>query len=283
MLNAQTQTDPLDAQVEKVPDYREYLFRELEARKTRNAGYSLRAFARDLGLHAPKLSQILSRQCGVSERSARSLAKKLGLSVSESEFFVALVGAAHNRSKSARERSYTQIKEIVLNRYDNIDLDQFKILADWYHFAILELSEVKDFDSNPKWIAARLGLDRGTVELAIQRLIEKQLLTRNKAGRLVQTYKSLATPTDLPSREIRAHHAQILKKAAIALEENAVSARDYSTMTFAIDTRLLPEAKKMLKEFRRRFCSNFENRGSLDSVYCLAMQFFPLDERQKQV
>lgn len=56
--------------------YQHYMLSEFEGRKSRNPGYSLRAFARDLGLAAPKLSEILRGKGGLSEASARRLVVK---------------------------------------------------------------------------------------------------------------------------------------------------------------------------------------------------------------
>lgn len=56
-------------------NYRFFLKRELNARKARNAAYSLRSFARDLEMPSSKLSEVLNSKCGLSQKSAEKLAR----------------------------------------------------------------------------------------------------------------------------------------------------------------------------------------------------------------
>ena len=57
----------------------EFLGAEFSKRKLRNETYSLRAFARDLGVSASRLSEILSGKLGISEKTAETIASKLRL------------------------------------------------------------------------------------------------------------------------------------------------------------------------------------------------------------
>lgn len=57
---------------------RQLLSRELAARRGRNARYSLRAFARDLGLHHGTLAQLLHGRRRFTTRSATALVAALG-------------------------------------------------------------------------------------------------------------------------------------------------------------------------------------------------------------
>ena len=59
--------------------YQDILKAELEKRQRANARYSLRAFARDLGVSPSNLSEILQRKAGLSRIKAQEIAKKLNL------------------------------------------------------------------------------------------------------------------------------------------------------------------------------------------------------------
>ena len=54
--------------------YHDLINEEFEKRKQINSAYSLRAFARDLGISAPRLSQILNKKQGLSLNAAQNLA-----------------------------------------------------------------------------------------------------------------------------------------------------------------------------------------------------------------
>ncbi len=94
--------------------YRSYLERQYQARRGKNSAYSLRAFARNLGIAAPKLSQIFSGSCGLSGESAQRIAKKLDLSETETQYFVALVELEHSRSKIGKAQAQAWKKESFL-------------------------------------------------------------------------------------------------------------------------------------------------------------------------
>ncbi len=260
-------------------NYRNFLKEEFDIRKERNSNYSLRAFARDLDMPASKLSEILRGLSGLSSSSATKLASKLQLNVEETEWFICAVEAQHARSKKERAKAKEWISSFSHTQsFDELSLDRFKIISDWYHFALLELTEVEDFSSNEQWIARRLGIDQEIITLAIERLIDFGLLEKDILGNLKQTHSNLATPSGIPSRAIRKHHSQILSKAQDSLDHTEIEKRDFSSMLLVIDEDQVQEASKLIKEFRRNFdrllnesCSNKKR------VYALAVQFFPVD------
>lgn len=261
--------------------YRNIISRELEARKRRRVGYSLRAFARDLKIPAPKLSQVLSGVCGISPKRAKNIATVIGLSTEEKDFFISLVEAEHSRSPVDRKRAQEKIEKLAEDDgFASLSIERFKIISDWYHAALLELPKLQNFISSSKWIASRLGIDKKLVEAALERLVDFGLLEVDaKNSKLIRTNNYLATPSGIPSREIREHHSQILSKADQALDLVPISERDYSSMTMAIDATKIDEAREKLRNFRREFCKDIQQGEHKDRVYCLSIQFFPLDKK----
>lgn len=260
--------------------YRSFLERELEGRRQKNPAYSLRAFARSLAMPASKLSQVMRGICGLSRNSALRLSEKLGLDTQDQEYFVALVESEHSRSEIDRNLAQMRVRTLRATGYDQISLEKFRIIAEWHFFALLEITEVCDFQSHPEWIASRLGITPERAREAVALLLKHGLLTHAADGQaLRQTHAYLATPTDTPSQSIRKHHAQILAKAAHALEEVDITERDFSALTMAVDVTRLAEAKDALLKFRREFCEGQDKASKKNRVYCLAMQFFPLDQK----
>jgi len=80
-------------------NYIDFLKHQLELRLAKNQSYSLRAFARDLGLSASRLSEVLKKKKGLSINAAFLLTEKLGLTSKEKELFFLSVEALHSRSK----------------------------------------------------------------------------------------------------------------------------------------------------------------------------------------
>lgn len=262
--------------------YQHYILTEFQERKSRNPSYSLRAFARDVGVAAPKLSEILRGKKGLSEASARKLAPRLGLSKEESDLFVNLVIAKHARRQHEREGAEERLKQLTTRlRFNEASLDSFKVISDWYHFAILELCDLPDFQSSPSWIAKRLQISEKIATEAVHRLFDLGLLAEKKKGQWYQTEAVLATPSGIPSSAIRNHHRQVLTKAEEALTKFSVEERDFSATTLAVSESHLEEARKMIKTFRRDLAKKLSEAPRKDRVFCLSIQFFPLDRKKE--
>lgn len=90
--------------------YLNLLINEFNTRKNQNPSYSLRAFARDLDMSAPRLSQVLNKKQGLSVEAAKEVAQKLKCSELEKIWFCNSVGVLHSRSKSNKEKYKLKLK-----------------------------------------------------------------------------------------------------------------------------------------------------------------------------
>jgi uncharacterized protein (TIGR02147 family) len=256
--------------------YRDLLNREFAARCARNPHYSLRAFARDLKFLPSRLSDVMNGRQGLSAASATHLAHRLSLSKTECQWFAASVESQHARSQARRVSAQKTLEAMEANsRYRRLRDDVFAVVADWYHFAILELVSVSDFQPTPEWIGRKLGITPAVAALAVERLISVGLL-RREGGTLVATSSFVASPDEIPSEAVKRHHQQILEKSATALVHQPVAEREFSANTVAIDPADLPAIKADLKRFRRRFEQKYRKSANRTHVYCLASQFFSL-------
>ncbi|MCM2279053.1 MAG: TIGR02147 family protein [Oligoflexia bacterium] len=268
-------------------DYRRFLRERLESRCRANPRYSLRAFARDLGVSSARLSEVLNRKQGLSAASAAGIGMRLGLSKGEIVRFQDLVASEDARSKGAREAALQRIQsqlDQARDRYRQLEEDSFRAISDWYHYALLELTATRGFKSNPAWIARRLGISQVEAELAIERLLRLKLL-RLESGKLEATPEAPTTTNGVPSEAIRRFNQQILEKASRAISLQSVEERDISTVTVSIRKSDLPLFRERIKRFRRdfnRFAESAVPRHQREEVYSLAIQFFRLSEPEQK-
>jgi len=218
----------------------------------------MRAFASSLQLPPGRLSEVFSGKRPITAKMAQKIAQNLAASSDWHQAF------------SDSVRNSKQIKN-----YKLIDSDEFAIIADWYHFAILSLMETDDFSSKPQWIAKRLGISKVQVELAIDRLHRLQFIKRDDKGHLSLQLDQAATTSDIPSGALKASHKQTLEQAIDSLETVNVLSRDITSMSMAIDPKRLPEAKKMIRDFRRKL-AHFLEQGERTEVYNLNIQVVPV-------
>jgi uncharacterized protein (TIGR02147 family) len=97
---------------------------------------------------------------------------------------------------------------------------------------------------------------------------------------LKATGKQLTTTTEISDTAIRKNHHQGLELAQEALDSVPLELREFGAMTMAIDPKKIPEAKKMIINFRKQMAQFLEVDHQTE-VYRLQMQFFPLTKNLK--
>ena len=264
-------------------DYREWLKREFESRSRRNPRYSLRAFARDLGILPSRLSEVLKGHYGLSPAAAEAIARRLGLSASETKRFRDLVESRHARSRAQRKLAEQRVREARKLPARVLDLDHFRLISDWYHYGILELTYVQGFKNDARWISNALEVPLVQVELAIERLKRLGLLIEGFDGKLRANDEFTDTPNDVPSEGLKRHHEQLIDKAGKSVYTQGVDQRELNSIMFSFDRKDMGEARAVIREFRDEFCKRFGSSQQKNSVYCLAVQFFDLTPNASKV
>ncbi|MGZ3710378.1 MAG: DUF4423 domain-containing protein [Bdellovibrionota bacterium] len=206
------------------------------------------------------------------------MAKALGLSTDEATEFCDQVESQHSRDQRKRQAALARLATTKAS-YHSLSLDAFQVISDWYHYAILELSLTKHFQSHSEWIAMQLDLSVTVVESAIERLKRLDMLAEDSLGQLRPSSNFSASPDGVPSDAIKKFHRQILEKAILAIDFQSVTERDFSSMVMAIDDSRLDEAKQEIKKFRREFDLKFASSQNKNQVYCLSTQFFRLQAK----
>ena len=243
------------------PDFRVFLQNELMRRCRVNPRYSLRAFARYLEIEPSALSKLLHGKRAFSTNTIQRLGRRLGLDTADLE-----------RMSSQREKKLPRPDD-----YETLALDHFRIISDWYHYAILELTRTKGFKADTKGVARVLGISVPEVNTAVERLVRLGMLEITPEGTWIDRAEFVTTIghafTNVGFRNLQ---RQILAKAIHALDEIPLERRHQSSMTMAIDSSRLPEAVERIKKFRRDLCKYLEAGENVDSVYNLTISLYPL-------
>lgn len=268
---------------QKQRDFRQILKSELAERISQNPSYSLRAFARDLDLSAAQVSHLLNGRKGVSPQAAEKIGKRLGWTAKEIEFFCSLVASEYARSRTSKQVAREQLKkyDLVDQNAIELQLDLFKIVADWHHFAILELLKLSRQKQTVRSIAKRFLISEIEVDLAFERMIRLGLVEKNKNGFELQQDTVLSTE-NMSSDAIRKFHSQVLEKAKTALMTQAVQERYFRTQFFPVRCQDVSAAQTEIREFFEKFTQKFSNGSGGDEVYSLGVQYFRLSESEKE-
>ena len=237
--------------------FKVFLESELERRQSRNSSYSLRSFAKFLEIDAPTLSKVLNGKKVIGEKLITRLSEKLGRS---SNNFLC-------NGKSSEENF----------SFNLLTKDQAQYLSQWYYYAILEVIELDDFQYDYKWISKRLNIPYKQVQIAITRMIRLGFLEERSNHLIDKTSgKTTNISSELSSSSRREHQKGILELAIDALEDTSPCLRDQSSMTVSINTDDVPEAKALIKQFRRDMSKFLNNSKNKDQVYNLGISFYPV-------
>lgn len=153
------------------------------------------------------------------------------------------------------------------------------MISDWYYLAVLSLAEVRGFQSEPQWIAKRLGITAREAKAALDTLIRLKMLKKSRKG-WIPTGETFRTTSDIPDSSIRKNHFQSLEQAAQSLRSDPIELREISGSILAIDPKRVPEVKQLLREFKRGLSERL-SLGPKREVYRLNFQFFPISKSVK--
>lgn len=247
--------------------YIHILMEKLSSRQSRNPSYSLRAFANDIGIHPSSLSQILKGNRGLPQSKLNQVIKALELSpIQASAFKESLTQKSETNNSPVKEKATVLLEEV-----------HFKIIAEWEHYAVLDLFELDAFTPNFNEICQRLNLTKFRTEVVLKNLMTAGLLKKLPSGNYQRSVGNFKTSEDISSSALKKAHNENLELAKKKLESIALEMRDFSSISFGLDLDNIDEAKTLIREFRLRF-ANLLNKGNKTQVYQLALQLYPLGD-----
>ena len=233
--------------------------REFIERCRKNPAYSLRAFAKYLDINQSFLSKLLKGQRAVTEDLAAAVGPKLGL-------------------KPAQVKALFSTGTASMPGFLSLSDDEFELLSEWHHFAIIELSKTEGFQFDSQKISHRLGIHVEEVRDAIERLQRLNFIQVKEGMIKVLSPNTTWTNTTKTSEARKKFQRSLLEKSIDAIDHVPFERRENGSVTVAINTKRLPEFKEKLKEMRKELAAFFQadDEKNLDEVYQLTVSFFPL-------
>ncbi len=227
-------------------------------KRERNPRFTIRAFAAQLGMNSGTLSRLLSEKQPISEK------------VFEKIRDVVIAEVPWSASQ------YEMIPKI--------DIEIFRLITRWYHFAILELTYLKDFQSDIQWIAKRLNISIIEADDAVRRLFRLEFLKEDPEGRWVDTQADLSTVGTVDTHQaLKMYQHEVLDLAKTALDHISSKERDCTSLTVSMNSSMIEEVRKILSTARRQINALSAQSADRDEVYQLSLAFFPLTQKRKEI
>lgn len=264
-------------------DYRSVLKNALVAKDEGRENLSLRALSKKLEVSTSFLSEVLNGKKGISVELAFKIAIKLNFTNVETQTFCLLVQLDQEQDPAFREKLLERLNDLNPQRKTHdLSADVFKSIAEWHHAAILELTYLMGFRSTPESIASYLGISKTDAELAVDRLERLELIERDSRGQLKKTHNYLKTEAKVPVAAFKTFHAQVLHKAAGALQTFAPNERVSATDVLAFDSKHIDRVSRLAREFASAVLKLSERSKVKDSVFALSTHFFPLTQKERK-
>lgn len=242
---------------------------EFKRRKELNPRYSLRAYAKFLNLDVSILSRMIANKSKISKKILDKISVPLSITPDEYILFENEILKESQKNKDNKKSLSVKV----------LPIEEIKIIQDWYHYVILELTRLDDFKPCSKWISKRLSISEQDAELALERLLKLNLLIQNDNGLSLATTEPMSElQENFKSIAHRKRQKQVLQKAMDAMDLVSFQERDQSAITIALDASLIPEVKERIKKFRRSLANYIDKKSkNKNRVYELSISLFPWD------
>lgn len=249
-----------------------FLEKALKRKKEKNPAYSLRAFAKQLGISPSSLSEILKGQRRVSIKIAERIINQLDLTSIERASILKDFQEKDSHQKKIQYRQKLKEKKEFLKMASN----QFQLISNWVHLAILSLIKTKNFQYDTQWIAKRLSTTNKNIEKAIKRLIDLELI-QEQNNSLIRTSSLIRIDSKSADQILRKSYINDMDLAKSKLNTTKVYERDFTSMTLPSDPELIPKAKEIIRNAHLQLEELMES-GRSTEVYKFSTQLYPLSQ-----
>lgn len=233
----------------------QFLKASLQDKAKQNPSYSMRAFAKKLGLSSGGLSLILNRKKKLSVARAYEIAVALELNSEEADYFVTLVMHESANSEQAKIQCLEKLKSInpILKhstdlRQSFLDLEHFKFISEWYGLAILELISGVEGIWNAPTIARRLNISKTDTEVMLERLEQLEMIEK-RGFNYHRLTDSLFINSALPNEGLKSYYEGIHDKSKESVRLQSPKEKIIASQVFAFDPKQLEEAEKLTNDY----------------------------------
>lgn len=236
------------------------LSKYFKRKKKKNPRYSVRAFARDLGVAPSFASNLLNGKKMISAQKLDRLSQVLDLD----EAVIAML-----------TKSVVPVAKVnPLSEFEPIENKNLSFINPWFNVAILDLMTCINFNPDPKEISRRLGIHEIEVINSLK-LLESLGLAKKTTDGYKKTDRLLRVPVKQSLREIREFHRVMIKKSLLHLTENDYENRLITGVTIATNRENIKKAKAKMNEAMHEI-TQILCEGDCTELFQLNLQLFQL-------
>lgn len=264
---------PLIGQLE----YRDWLRKFYEERKSQDAFFSYRFLADKVGMDHSLLIKVLQGERHLADSSLDRWSSYLKLDKRDDDYFRTLV--KFNKTRSGRERTQALDHLLTLQgtRSQALVADQREYFSTWQPMALRGLLGL-DGRLTDAEAGARLDppLNPDDAKEALALLQRLNLVRQEEEGRWVLTDDFVEAGPQIDPQVIRGHQKQMMRMAADAIDRVPPPHRQVSSATITLSISDLPEVRDRIRALRDSLLRLASESRSADQVFHFQAVLFPL-------
>lgn len=235
---------------------------DFKRHQEKNRRFSLRAYAKKIGISAGSLSEILNgtAKWELSLERALTILEKLAIPSGTKNRVLIKMG----KKPQHKKRSMTK--------------EDHGLLANWFYYPILFSFDLPESLRTPEKIARRFNLELENVSKIIADQVKRGLLTKDENGKIKRPQEYISTNDHIPLEVIRKYHEATLHKAQRALTKIPVEKIDFTSLVFVGSKKNMDLFRKKIREFYDEIPVLMNGETENDHVYQLSVQLFPTEQ-----
>lgn len=261
----------------------EILKQNFNKRKRASPGFSARAMAKKMGISQAYVSQILNGARMLPPEMLNPFCDILDIDAERKELLsIAILekqGWSKKPSKSLRH-SDISLKAHTAN-WVAAPVKDLSLLDDWHALAVLETTQLEDYDGSVDFLQKRLGFGRAQVDSLVKTLSTRGFL-KMVDGKLVKKNSLLEMQSGKTKKSIANYHKAVMKKAQSLMDEansdEDLLRRLITSGIFTCSREQVDYVRAKLAEVLREIIVESAN-GKAEEVYQLGLQFFPVTKK----
>ena len=264
-------------------DFRQYMLDYYEERKRRSV-FSWREFSKIAGFTSSSYMKVVcDGKSKLSRIGVERTGAAMGLVGFEMEYFRAMVEFGQASTEEKKKAAYENMLAIAkVHKVRVLEGDLFEFYDSWQNPVVRELAPLMP-GATPGEIAKKCypEISAAEVQQSLNFLTKAGLLKKAGDSSFVQAETSITGTPDATRLALRGMHRQMSKLATPALDL-PVEQRNFSGVTMGVSRESYERIVKVLDECRRQIIAIAADDKTIDQVYRLNLQLFPLTKNVKE-
>ncbi|HRO66007.1 MAG TPA: TIGR02147 family protein [Pseudobdellovibrionaceae bacterium] len=261
----------------------EILKQNFNKRKRSSPGFSARAMAGKLGVSQAYVSQILNGVRTLPPEMLDSFCELLDIDAERKELLSIAILEKQGWSKKPQKSLRHSDISAKAHTADWVTAPpkDLSLLDDWHSLALLEATQLDDYDGSVEFLQRRLGLNRAQIDSLVRNLTAGGFLEMVD-GKMVKKNQLLEMQSGKNKKNIANYHKAVMKKAQATMDESSsdedISRRLITSGVFTCSREQVDYLRAKLAEVLREIIVE-SSHGKAEEVYQLGIQLFPITKK----